>query len=388
MGKLTRNEIVGIVVAGVLVLVLAIVLPVELEKGRASKAAQANHQTSMDHAASVAMSMGLPDLQDADKDLVRYAVDTAHVPSPKDFPIDALYTWVKGTDPQWWAAKARAFQDHYGKPFKENPRDPLRAANDRDELYFSVHMTAKFCPWMRRIWIFSAPGHRPAWMPAHGDMYVGRVQVTVVHHDRVFDPKCVQQSTTFNSNVIEGQVPHIANLAEHFLMFNDDFFIGRPTKRTDFFSDAGTPLVHLRDVSAALSTMTSMWSQHLRNMRAQVKALHPGSIGKVPDHVVAPVRKSVLKAVVKALRSKICAMKPFRTSTDFPSWYVALNIAPSQARPASVQSSYFGTGGDFVSHMKAARVSGKWVAPSVFCINQEFIAEAAEILQQVLDQKP
>ena len=315
---------------------------------------------------------------------IRDAKPMAALPSSAQppFPIDALYTWVQGTDPAWWQAKAKAYQDHYKTPFKENARDPLRAPDGKDELYYSVHMTVKHCPWMRRIWIFTAPGHRPAWMPKAGDMTMGTggTLVTVVHHDRVFDPECVQQPVTFNSNVIEAQIPHIARLAEHFIMFNDDFFIGRPMKWSDFFTASGVAKVHLRDVSKTLATMTSMWSQHLRNMQARVRVLSEGSApGLVPDHVVAPLRKSVLAAVVKALKSDVCTMQPFRTKTDFPTWYVALNMEPSVPRPTHVSSKYFGSGPDFVTYMTANRH-----APTLFCINQEFTPATKQELDKLL----
>jgi hypothetical protein len=341
---------------------------------------QSTHTTNMAAAADAATALGMPTGLNLDRvhEAVSAVKSTAAVPGA--FPIDAMYTWVKGTDPAWWDAKARAYEQHYKAPFKENPRDPLRHPDDHDELYYSVHMTAKFCPWLSRIWILSAPGHRPAWMPPSGPMMLGSVAVVVVHHDRVFDPKCVTQPTTFNSYVIEAQIPHIARLAEHFLMFNDDFFIGRPMHRTDFFTDQGLPKVHIRDVSKSLSAMNTMWAQHLRNMQARVRAL-TGKAGLVPDHVVAPVRKSVLKAVVKTLEGEVCVMKPFRTSTDFPSWYVALNIAPSVPRGSGVTSNYFPTGPSFVQFMKTHKHP-----PALFCINQEFTDDTRVALQRILDK--
>ncbi len=396
---LTPGIVSAIVVCAVIILATAITLPLmlaqrERDKNQTQQVRKA-HGAAMTAAASAAVTMGLPGISQAGKQRALQAVQAIlDKTSDPGFPIDAVYTWVKGSDPKWWAQKAKVFEAFYGQPFKKNPRDPLEDAADRDELYYSVHLTAKFCPWMRRIWIFTAPGHRPDWMPPSGDMALGGVTVTVVHHDRVFDTKCITEPITFNSNVIESQLIHIARLAEHFVMFNDDFFVGAPMKRSDFFSKTGIPAVHLRNVTATLKTMSTMWGQHLRNMQSKVEALGSKE-GLVPDHVAAPVRKSILAAVVKALKPEVCALRPFRTKNDFPSWYVALNIAPSNPRPPAVKSMYFASGPDFVRHMRGSRkgsssnnssTQGKWVAPHLFCINQEFSQEARQILQELLHQ--
>lgn len=377
--RLAKQHLVAVlVVCGLLFVGLAIGVPIAVVQAQATKnqAAHTAHLASASSALTEAFS-------DQGKEKVAAAAGAVLAkPPPPNFPIDALYTWVKGSDPEWWKTKARIYEQFYGTPFKQNPRDPLETAGDKDELYYSVRMSAKFCPWLRRIWIFSAPGHRPAWMPPEGDMALGQVLVTVVHHDRVFDPACVKEPITFNSNVIESQIPHIARLAECFILLNDDCFFGRPLARSDFFTAQGLPAVHLRDVTAALKTMTTMWSQHLRNMQREAVALG-ATIGKVPDHVAAPLRKSMLKAVVKALQPKVCVMRPFRTHTDFPSWYVTMNVTPSVPRPTRVTSMYFGTGPAFVQHMRAKGTATKQ-APSLFCINQEFDEETQRVLDTLL----
>lgn len=311
----------------------------------------------------------------------------AKAPAPStDFPIHALFTWVQGDDEAWRASKAETYQRLYGKPYQETPRDPMRAAaaDGKDELYYSVHLITKFCPWLDRVWILTARGHRPPWLQlGSGDgaqaasARVNGIRVTVVHHDRVFDTTCVQ-GPTFNSYAIEGQIPHIAHLAEHFIMCNDDFFVGQPMARTDFFTATGLPAVHLRNADAQIKALPTMWGQALRNMQAHCRRTASGP-GHLPEHVAAPLRKSVLRAIVQALRPEVCASGPFRSNKDFPSWYIALNAAPSVPRPARVTAKYFATGPAFAAFIDAGNK-----LPHLFCINQEFTEDAREILERVL----
>jgi hypothetical protein len=260
----------------------------------------------------------------------------------------------------------------------------MRAPTGRDELYFSVRSVIKFCPWVDRVWILTVRGHRPEWLglgPGDGrtaaSTTIGGVLVTVVHHDRVMDPRCAR-SPTFNSNVIEAQIPHIAHLAEHFLMFNDDFFVGRPMAKTDFFTPTGQPVVVLRDSTAAIRALPSMWGQHLRNMQAHCRALGLGR-GLIPEHVAAPLRKSALAATVKATEDVVCTLQPFRTPRDFPVWYVALNVVQPARRPRALVTKYFGSGPDFERYMATSKV-----APHLFCINQEFTAGTQALLEDLV----
>ena len=342
----------------------------------------------------LATSPSIPDpsksLPESAKALVQRARLQASQPAKTaDFPIHAVFTWVNGDDEKWRDSKREVHRKLFGRPHVENPRDPMRAEGNRDELYYSVHCVTKFCPWLDRVWIVSARGHRPAWLNLGtrdgrkaASTVVNGVQVTVVHHDRVMDFSCVAYPT-FNSNVIEAELPHIKQLAEHFIMFNDDFFVGRPMDREDFFTASGTPVVQLRDASGTIASLASMWGQHLRNMQAFCQALGLG-VGLVPEHVAAPVRKSVLAAIVKATQDVgVCRLLPFRSNMDFPIWYVALNGAPRAPRPRPLDVRYFGSGPDFVRHMASASK----LAPHLFCINQEFTPEARSVLDDLIHSK-
>ena len=302
-----------------------------------------------------------------------------------DFPIDVVFTWVDGKDVGWWAAKAAAFKRFFGRAFVGNARDPNGPQDAfHDELFYSVHSVAKFLPWVRRIWIVTAFAQVPDWLPSTKVVGNG-MPVTVVHHSSIFNTACVAPDVTFNSNSIEAQLPHIRALSEHFIYFNDDMFVGAPMARTDFFTDTGTPVVLLRESRRLVQSLRTPWGTNLQNLYAKADSLGVTMTG-LPVHVAAPVRKSVLRAVVKALKSSVCAWKPFRTLQDFPVWYLALNAAPHVAPAAHIKWAYYATGAAFVSAVgRAVNADDNGLPlPHLLCINESFTESAAKVWDAIL----
>lgn len=146
-----------------------------------------------------------------------------------DFPIDAVYTWVDDSDPEWRARRAEAL----GGP--EDDTSPDHGAvrfRNRDELRYSLRSLAMYAPWIRHIYLVTA-GQTPPWL---NEDHPG---LTVIDHRDLFaDPEAALP--TFNSHSIESQLHRIEGLSEHFLYLNDDMFLGRPTTPDTFFLSSGT----------------------------------------------------------------------------------------------------------------------------------------------------
>ena len=145
-----------------------------------------------------------------------------------DFPIDAVYTWVDGSDPDWQLAKNLAL-GQADESRHETAASTSRYVN-RDELRYSLRSLAYFAPWIRHVYLVTAD-QVPAWLR------LDHPRLTVVSHQELFG----QRGTlpTFNSHAIESQLHHIPGLAEHFLYINDDVFLGRPLVPTSFFHANG-----------------------------------------------------------------------------------------------------------------------------------------------------
>ncbi|MEU8139981.1 stealth family protein, partial [Streptodolium elevatio] len=146
------------------------------------------------------------------------------------FPVDAVYTWVDGNDPAWRARRDKALADAGGSTALNG-----QAANDarytsRDELRYSLRSIDMYAPWIRTVYLVT-DRQTPAWL----DTDHPRVKI-VDHRDIFTDPDALP---TFNSHAIESQLHHIDGLAEHFLYFNDDVFLGRPVTPATFFHANG-----------------------------------------------------------------------------------------------------------------------------------------------------
>jgi len=141
------------------------------------------------------------------------------------FPIDAVYTWVDGSDPLW---QERRKQYEPVEALHEASAGDHRYT-DRHELRYSLRALAEFAPWIRHIYVIT-DGQRPNWL-------VDDDRLTVVDHRQIFAADGALP--TFNSHAIETRLDRIEGLAEHFLYLNDDVFLGVPLAPDDFFTAGG-----------------------------------------------------------------------------------------------------------------------------------------------------
>jgi Stealth protein CR2, conserved region 2/Stealth protein CR3, conserved region 3/Stealth protein CR1, conserved region 1/Stealth protein CR4, conserved region 4 len=146
------------------------------------------------------------------------------------FPIDVVYTWVDGGDPDWRRRKELALA---GNPWVREVH--RQAANDsrwvsRDELRFSMRSLHAFAPWVRHVYLVT-DGQAPAWLD------LDHPRLTLVGHEEIFGD--TGALPTFNSQAIESRLHRIPGLAEHFLYFNDDVLLARPVTPDLFFTAGG-----------------------------------------------------------------------------------------------------------------------------------------------------
>jgi hypothetical protein len=143
-------------------------------------------------------------------------------------PIDIVITWVDGDDASWRADKARWSGD--ATHTTQDAVDEARFRS-RDELLYALRSISQYAGWCRRIHIVTAD-QAPGWL-------VEDDRLRLVSHSEIFPSEWLP---TFNSHSIESRLHHIEGLAEHFVYFNDDMFLGRPTRPGLFFTPNGIPL--------------------------------------------------------------------------------------------------------------------------------------------------
>ena len=135
-------------------------------------------------------------------------------------PIDIVIPWVDGSDPVWQAdhAKYRASKSADNHPARYREWGLFRY------WFRGIEQNA---PWVRKVHLLTY-GHLPAWLePDHPKLHI------VNHRD--FIPE--EYLPTFSSHAIELNMHRIPDLAEHFLYFNDDVYLMKPSRPEDFFRD-------------------------------------------------------------------------------------------------------------------------------------------------------
>ena len=142
--------------------------------------------------------------------------------------IDFVVTWVDGGDREWQEEKAK-----YLKAFLAEHPNINRFSYDQSRyrdfgtLKYWFRGVEKFASWVNKVY-FVTNGQVPEWLNLDNDKLV-----LVKHED--FMPKSDLQ--TFSSEAIEVNLQRIKGLSENFVYFNDDLFIIKKTKPTDFFKN-------------------------------------------------------------------------------------------------------------------------------------------------------
>ncbi|GAA3535527.1 stealth family protein [Streptomyces osmaniensis] len=143
------------------------------------------------------------------------------------FPVDIVYTWVDGEEPQMRAKRARHQENGIAEILDKETGASRYTSHD--ELKYSLRSLAMYADFVRHVYLVT-DGQKPHWLD---DSAPG---ITVVDHRDIF-PEGVLP--VFNSHAIETRLHHIPGLSEHYLYFNDDVFVGRRVTAEHFFHGSG-----------------------------------------------------------------------------------------------------------------------------------------------------
>ncbi|MBY0529491.1 MAG: stealth family protein [Rhabdochlamydiaceae bacterium] len=155
-----------------------------------------------------------------------FHIALAQTSTPFPEPIDIVYLWVDGSDPEWFAIKS-----HYQRALtpQSAPTQDAHTINrfcDNEELRYSLRSILKYAPFFNHIYIVTM-NQIPKWLKPHPD-------ITIVDHTEIFLNQ--HDLPTFNSQALECNLHRIPNLKEHFIYFNDDVLLGRRVSPFDFFT--------------------------------------------------------------------------------------------------------------------------------------------------------
>ena len=203
-------------------------------------------------------------------------------------PVDVVYTWVDGDDPDWQRRKATSLGIDLVTGDEEHGHERFRS---RNELMYSLRSIDTFAPWVNRIWIVT-DRQTPDWLdPAHP-------RVRVVDHREIFTDQSVLPS--FNSHSIETQLHHIDGLAEQFLYLNDDVFFGKLVGPDQFFAEAGLPRSFASPTSIPFTPIDDadpIFAAAAKNNRTLLENGYGRTLTHAFLHAPHPHRRSTLAAM-------------------------------------------------------------------------------------------
>ncbi len=134
--------------------------------------------------------------------------------------IDFVITYVNADDEEWNRSRER-----YSKEGLCD--DGIVRYRDWGLLKYWFRGVEKFAPWVKKIHLVMS-GKVPDWVD------VKNPRLHVVYHEDYIPKECLP---TFNSNVIEMFFDRIEGLSEHFVYFNDDFFLHDKVSANFFFKN-------------------------------------------------------------------------------------------------------------------------------------------------------
>ncbi|WP_303840630.1 stealth conserved region 3 domain-containing protein [Selenomonas ruminantium] len=135
--------------------------------------------------------------------------------------IDCVILWVDGSDKKWITSKNKFLTSNN----KLNEDAEAERFRDYGILKYLFRGIEENMSWVRNVF-FVTCGQYPKWLNKSCK------KLKLVDHKDFIPQKYLP---TFNANTIEMNLHRIEGLSEKFIYFNDDMFVLKKTKKSDFF---------------------------------------------------------------------------------------------------------------------------------------------------------
>ena len=298
------------------------------------------------------------------------------------FPIDAVYTWSSldlESDRESLARRLRGVRGVTASARSD------RRFRDLGTLNWSIRGLLRFAPWIRTVHIIT-DGRTPPDLPADA-------RIRVVPHAAFFrDPAHLP---TFNSYSIESNLGFISGLAEHFVYFNDDMFLGRPAEPDMFFDAEGHAACRFDDPLPRHRLLSRLYCRIRRDQRLSTQVFsahvarwlfmkggrgHPAARGTRmlrTIHQASAARASVLRALwdrpgIGAEIRRVSA-RPFRGWEDVCPFtlmaFVACDEGTAYAGRMVPSATFFVRDEDLAGTAPFRALLD--ARPALFCLNDE-----------------
>ena len=267
--------------------------------------------------------------------------------------IDYVITYVDGSDPVW----QKEYEKVSGKKINAEKSERFRSW---DNLRYNLRAVEKYLPFIRTVHlVVSGPSQVPDWVDTN--------VVHVVYHKDFIPEKFLP---VFCSTAIEMFLGFIPGLSEQFIYANDDTFVGKPCKETDFFVD-GMPVLNY-DVQRSKYNFGSQYEVQLSNsFRLAQKASGKPVKGKkcVPPHSMNPMTVSSYEKVWDAVGPDIRKeVTKFREDSNYNQYLFSFyeRLTDHFKRDESVTTKYINFNGRSLTSVCKEIENNK---KSLVCIN-------------------
>jgi hypothetical protein len=151
--------------------------------------------------------------------------------------VDAVITWVNSNDKKW-QEKINKYKDV--KIDFDDKRNSVRF-NSIGEIDIAIKSIIKFAPFIRTIFLVTDHQKPDSFDDLKILANANNINLALIDHKIIFKDY-LDYLPCFNSCSIGSMLFKVPDLSEHFIIFNDDTFLMRETKVSDFFID-GKPII-------------------------------------------------------------------------------------------------------------------------------------------------
>ena len=150
----------------------------------------------------------------------------------KDIAIDAVITWVDGSDVNWQSK----INQYLEKKIDWKNKEDAIGYNSINEVDIAILSIIKYAKFIKNIYLVTDEQQPENFEYLQQKAKKNNVNLELIDHTVIFrDYK--NYLPTFNSCSIITMLYQIPNLADKFIIFNDDTFLMRETSVSDFFID-------------------------------------------------------------------------------------------------------------------------------------------------------
>jgi len=155
----------------------------------------------------------------------------------QNIQVDAVITWVNASDKEW-QKKINIYSEN---KIDFSKKEQSIRYNSIGEIDIAIKSIIKYADFVNTIYLVTDKQKPKSFEALKNRAAPKNINLVLIDHTIIFRDY-LEFLPTFNSCTIGSMLFKIPNLSEHFIVFNDDTFLMRKTRVSDFFID-GKPIV-------------------------------------------------------------------------------------------------------------------------------------------------